>query len=402
MAEHCAGLVLAASADDGGVPAAVQVGGLSLPARAAILFARAGIATIHVSGPEAARRRIAADPRLRCIRVAGTPGPASGPLVACDAGSVFDAATLGRLLAAPGDGIVVVRDPTGRAVLARLPGERDTAALGDTLQEAGGNLDGLVSAAGRGHTCWGLHPGTGVALRAARPDEAAVAERRLVAAAGNVRDGRLDRLLNRRLSRRLTVLLARTRLEPNHVSVLTILMGLAGAALVACPGYVGPLAGVLVIQGASVLDCCDGELARLRLRESRAGYWLDIAGDTLTHAALFAAIGIVAWRQGLGSAWALALLLVIGVVPTFACVTYAEQTLELRARAGGVVNGVIDGLVAVLTTRDYLAVVLAFAVAGRLAWFLAGAAIGMHVFWPTLLVLLIVERRRRMVLAGLR
>jgi phosphatidylglycerophosphate synthase len=263
------------------------------------------------------------------------------------------------------------------------------------LLEANGDLEGLVSRAAQRHVCSDLRPAAGVALRVTRPDQAVFAERRLVAAAGNVRDGRLDRLLNRRLSRPLTLLLARTRLEPNHVSVLGILLGLAGAALVACRGYAAPLAGLLLIQAASVLDCCDGELARLRLCESTLGHWLDIAGDTVTHAALFAAIGIVAWREGLASAPTLALLLVAGVILTFACVTYAEETTELRARVGGPVNGLIDGLVSALTTRDYLAVVLAFAVADGLAWFLAGAAIGVNVFWPTLLVLLIVERRQR-------
>jgi len=389
MPEPARGLILAGPLD--GVPD-VRVGGLDLSLRAAILFSRAGIGTIHSAASEESRERIAEDPRVRSIVTPGVSAVA-GAIVACDAASVFDAAAVGRLLAAPGDDVLVVRDAARRPVLARLPAAG--AELAETLQAADGDLEGLVSRAERRHACREVGAAAGVALRVTQPEEAALAERRLVAAAGNVRDGCVDRLLNRRLSRPLTLLLARTGLAPNHVSVLSILLGLAGAALVACRGYAAPLAGLLVIQAASVLDCCDGELARLRLRESVAGHWLDIVGDTITHAALFVAIGVVVWREGLASAPTLAWLLVGGILPTFACVTYAEQTTGLRARAGGRLNDRIDGLVHALTTRDYLVLVLAFAVAGRLAWFLAGAAIGVHVFWLILLALLVAERRQR-------
>jgi phosphatidylglycerophosphate synthase len=400
MSERYAGLILADSGD--GSVAVPRVGGRLVPQRAAILWARAGIATIYVAGSGELRRRIAADPRVAPVVVAGAPGPRPGPLLACDAGSVFDAAALAALLVAPGEAVVVVRDAAGRAVLARLPASVAGAELPAAVRDADASLDRLLCRAAAQHACSDLRPAAGVALRITRPEEVATVERRLVAAAGNVRDGRLDRALNRRLSRPLTRLVARTPLAPNHVTILALLLGLGGAALVACHGYLAPLSGVLLLQAASVLDCCDGELARLRLEESALGHWLDVAGDTITHAALFAAIGIVTWREGLTNAPALAVLLVVGIAITFACVAYAEETAVLRVRAGGRVSGAIDSLVSALTTRDYLAVVVAFAVADRLAWFLAGAAIGVHVFWLTLLTLLIVERRQRTVPPGAR
>jgi hypothetical protein len=53
--------------------------------------------------------------------------------------------------------------------------------------------------------------------------------------------------------------------------------------------------GALLAQGAAVLDCCDGEVARAKFLQSRAGYWLDVVSDTVVHIALFLGIGVAVW-----------------------------------------------------------------------------------------------------------
>jgi phosphatidylglycerophosphate synthase len=210
----------------------------------------------------------------------------------------------------------------------------------------------------------------------------------------NVRDGRLDRWLNRRLSWRLSLALARhPAVTPNQISLAAIAVGVAGALLVAVGGYWTRLAGLAVIQLASVLDCVDGEVARLTGRESRIGEWLDIAGDTIAHAALFVAIGVAVAADGGAHAVALGAVLATGALASFACVTYAERTEAARRRAGGALNRAIDVLVAALSTRDFHAVVFVFAAASRLDLFLVGAAVGAHVWWIALLVLLVLAGR---------
>ena len=53
-----------------------------------------------------------------------------------------------------------------------------------------------------------------------------------------------------------------------------------------------------------ILDCCDGDIARLKFRFSRAGEWLDSMGDEIVQVTLVAAIGLGVWRDGGGAAWA--------------------------------------------------------------------------------------------------
>ena len=52
---------------------------------------------------------------------------------------------------------------------------------------------------------------------------------------------------------------------------------------------------------AVVLDGCDGELARLTFRGSKAGEWIDTVGDDLTNYSYFAAAAVGMHRAGLGA-----------------------------------------------------------------------------------------------------
>jgi len=77
----------------------------------------------------------------------------------------------------------------------------------------------------------------------------------------------------------LAKILLPTPVSPNLVTVGSILTAFAaGAAIFAAfPGHL-PLAGVLIFSSA-VLDCCDGQLARLRKSSSAFGRMLDGVAD---------------------------------------------------------------------------------------------------------------------------
>jgi 1L-myo-inositol 1-phosphate cytidylyltransferase / CDP-L-myo-inositol myo-inositolphosphotransferase len=112
-------------------------------------------------------------------------------------------------------------------------------------------------------------------------------------------EGPVDAAINWRVSMRITRVLARTRVTPNQVTIVAIGVGL-GAALLALggPWRDAALGGVL-LQLNSILDSCDGELARLRFQYSRLGQWLDNLGDDLVDNLFLAAVGL-----GLGGIWA--------------------------------------------------------------------------------------------------
>lgn len=104
-----------------------------------------------------------------------------------------------------------------------------------------------------------------------------------------------DILWNRAVARPLASLaltgLERTRVTPNQITLASLALFLvAGGLLVALPGAPGLWAGVLVLQVSYVLDCADGQLARLRASPSAVGAHLDFTVDTLKALWLIAAI----------------------------------------------------------------------------------------------------------------
>ena len=109
--------------------------------------------------------------------------------------------------------------------------------------------------------------------------------------------GLVEALFTRRLSTLLTRLLIRTPLTPNQVTVLSFLIILPGAYLLSTGERVALIGAGLLIQLSYTLDCCDGELARLRGLSSPFGAWLDGLFDRIAELALCLALGHALERQ---------------------------------------------------------------------------------------------------------
>ena len=141
-------------------------------------------------------------------------------------------------------------------------------------------------------------------IRIARASDVAGAEASLYGALGTESDTGVDRWLHRRCSLPITRRLVSTSITPNQVSLASLAVGAAAIACFWHATAASALLGILLYAAASVLDHCDGELARLTLQESRLGAHLDWAVDTLIHSGLALAMGVTA-----GSA---PLLLIVG------------------------------------------------------------------------------------------
>ena len=105
------------------------------------------------------------------------------------------------------------------------------------------------------------------------------AERLLYGALTKPHDGLISRTLNRRLSIGLiTPLLLRIRptITPNQVSALSFAIGLVASL---CFFLQHAVLGGVAIQLASVVDGCDGEIARLKKSQSSFGGFLDAVLD---------------------------------------------------------------------------------------------------------------------------
>lgn len=87
--------------------------------------------------------------------------------------------------------------------------------------------------------------------------------------------------------------LANTRVTPNQITLLALVVGLASAVMMALlPGYLGLVLAVAVYELSYVLDCADGMLARLRNTQSTAGHLLDFLMDEIKAFAIIAAVAV--------------------------------------------------------------------------------------------------------------
>jgi CDP-L-myo-inositol myo-inositolphosphotransferase len=110
-------------------------------------------------------------------------------------------------------------------------------------------------------------------------------------------DGIVSRYLNRRFSLPISRRLLPFDVTPNHLTALATLFGLAGVAVAYRGGYWPLLAGTLLLQAQSVLDGCDGEIARIKYLHSRAGEWFDQVADDVLNVGFLAAVGVVLMRS---------------------------------------------------------------------------------------------------------
>ncbi len=99
-------------------------------------------------------------------------------------------------------------------------------------------------------------------------------------------DGPVSRYLNRPISIRVSRYLAQYDVTPNQISLFSFLCSMIAAGLFALGGYLALLLGGVLAQFASVIDGCDGEVARLKYQSSDFGGWFDAVLDRYADAFL--------------------------------------------------------------------------------------------------------------------
>jgi len=123
------------------------------------------------------------------------------------------------------------------------------------------------------------------------PATHSAAERGLLQwAAGKPTDGHIARWLNRPVSRWLTRKFIAAGMTPNQVSMVAFVISCLAAVLIALGDYWALALGGLLVQLASIVDGCDGELARVRLAPSEYGGWFDALLDRYADGFVLAAL----------------------------------------------------------------------------------------------------------------
>lgn len=105
-------------------------------------------------------------------------------------------------------------------------------------------------------------------------------------------DTLISRTLNRPVSLFFSKFLMHTKITPNIITVFVFLIGvLASVALLIKPDFWGGVLGGVLFHFSSVLDGCDGEIARLKFQGSKLGVWLDNISDDFTNFLFAGALG---------------------------------------------------------------------------------------------------------------
>lgn len=190
-------------------------------------------------------------------------------------------------------------------------------------------------------------------------------------------EGIMSRHFERRVSLAVTRRLMTTGMTPNAMTLVSVAIGLSGAPFFLSPEPALQLTGALLFLVHSILDGCDGELARLKFLESPRGAVLDFWGDNVVHAAVFSAIAI-GWARQVQALWPIELgMLAVASTGFVALFVWRRGLLDWaldehappRAR-----------LIATLVHRDFIYVILVLAVFGKAGWFVAATAAGAPIF----------------------
>jgi len=125
----------------------------------------------------------------------------------------------------------------------------------------------------------------------------------------------------------LVYLLKGTSITPNQVSFLAIAVAAGGCAtLILWRTWLGLVVAGLVLQLAYVIDCVDGQLARIKDQTSPVGALLDFMLDEVKAFLVIASASVRLWlTSGLDERW-----LVIGLVGLFAAAVGITLTSFMR------------------------------------------------------------------------
>ncbi len=91
-------------------------------------------------------------------------------------------------------------------------------------------------------------------------------------------------------------LLKVTPITPNQVTFLSVLVCAGACAMfIWLPGWKWAIAAAAVFELSFILDCADGQLARLRQKTSVVGHLLDFLMDEIKAFMVFAAVAVRLW-----------------------------------------------------------------------------------------------------------
>jgi phosphatidylglycerophosphate synthase len=231
--------------------------------------------------------------------------------------------------------------------------------------------------------------------RVLNQQQCALAERKLDSWLVKPTDGIFARM-NRRISIPISRRIIPFPITPNMVSLFTLGVSFAAGIFLALGGYWNMLTGAVLSWFSSVLDGCDGEVARLKLQESAFGCWLETICDNLYYLFIFSGLTIGLVRSSGNRSY----LIWGGLLLSGATMSFLMTGLQRHQMTNGQPERYLQEWHKKADSRSsnpllYLGrqtefiirrcflpyVILFFALCGVMNWFLVGAAIGANMVW---------------------
>jgi phosphatidylglycerophosphate synthase len=212
-------------------------------------------------------------------------------------------------------------------------------------------------------------------------------------------EGFMSRHFDRKISLAISRRLAGTRITPNQMTLVSVAIGVFGSLFFLSPSPAMQTAGALCFVLHSIVDGCDGELARLRFQESRSGGLLDFWGDNLVHFAVYSAIAL-GWSRAIGQAWPLWIGAAAVLGNLFSAAFVHLQTMSAGQPKDGPLfttvsrrSSAFSRAADLLSRRDFIYLVLILSAFGKAHWFLVMAAVGAPIYFLVLVGIALGERR---------
>jgi len=361
-------VILPAPPGAGSPPPGTPIAGLPLVRRIVLAAERAGFERILVH-PRACPSRPLLAGTTAALLDADTPVAPRARLVLVPANVLPQARWLRALREMP-------LDPETLAVDASLTAVVESAGIDEVLRSAGraAGAEDLIATLSR-RLARATEAAGDPAGRFALGDGAgaAAAEDWLLRSLIKDTEGFMSRHVERRISLAITRRLVGTRITPNQMTLVSLSIGLLGAPFFLSSEPLQQLIGALLFLTHSILDGCDGELARLKFQESPAGARLDFWGDNLVHVAVFGCMA-VGWTLAEASLWPLLLggLAITGTAASAYLVAHRDGAAATAGPPGRLADAVAN--------RDFIYLVLLLACFGRAHWFLIPVALGTPIF----------------------
>ncbi len=212
-----------------------------------------------------------------------------------------------------------------------------------------------------------------------------LAEKKLFNSLKGETESFVDRHFNRKLSRWCTRLFLAAGLSPNAITIVAACIGFVSAAGFGMGTYAAGVVAALLFQLAAVIDCCDGEVARLTFTESPFGAWFDLAMDNVVHMAIFAGIaaGLYSTQVGQPTAWITLACGAVAVLGNGLSFLLVERAQKIKSAGGWRTSAHAarsDFMLKNVASRDFSVSLVLFALFAKLEWFLWFSAAGSLVF----------------------